>query len=259
MKLNTLDYVLWAASFLGNVALFFVLTWKRRQRDFPFFTALIGYQALVSVVLFSVSRLGSRHVYSVVYWSAAAGSFLFQLGLIYEIARIILKPTGTWIRDARKSFFLWSLVGVLIALGLAETVTPTGSSSLSTLQVRGLLFTSMLICEVFLATSMAANRLGLRWQSHVMALGQGLTVWAVVALMSDIAHIRYGWNRDFAILDHVRIVTYLGSLAFWGISFWRPERARAPLSAEMLEYLTTLHARVHYDAERLNVSRKSSL
>ncbi len=259
MNLTILDNVFWAAGFIGHVALLSVLVLRGRWRNFPVFTSLIGYHALVTVALFLILRFGNRHAYSITYWAAAIGSFAFQLGLIYEIASIVLRPTGTWVRDAKKPFLLWSGLAILIAFCAAWTVTPAASSSLSTLEVRGVLFTSLLICEVFLAISAAANRLGLQWRSHVMALGQGLTVWALVALMSDAAHIALGWNQDFVVLDYVRMFFYLGALAFWMAAFWRPERERAPLSPDMREYLVALHSRVQYDLDRLAASKKPLL
>ncbi|GAC1356867.1 MAG: hypothetical protein NVSMB3_03340 [Acidobacteriaceae bacterium] len=259
MNFTLLDNVLWAAGFAGHAALLCILLICGRWRKFPVFTVLIAFHAAETAILFLLSRMGATNAYRVVYWAAAAGSFALQLGLIYEIAATVLRPTGSWVRDARRSFLLWSGVGVLVAFAAAMAVTPAASSALGTWEVRGMLFTSLLTCEVFLAMSAAANRLGLPWRSHVMALGQGLTVWAVMALMSDAAHIALGWNRDFAVLDYTRMLFYLGALGFWIVSFWMPERERAAMSPDMREYLVALHNRVQYDLDRLSASKKPLL
>jgi hypothetical protein len=259
MHVTTLDDVLWAAGFLGHAALLFVLLFRGRWREFPVFSGMIAYQALVTIVLFLIYRYGTRHGYSVAYWTAAVGDFGFQIGIIIEIARQVLRPTGTWLQDARKGFLLWSGLGVLVAAGIALSARPAASSTLSLLEVREILFTSLLTCEVFLAMIFAANRLGLRWRSHVMALGQGLTVWALVALASSAAHIALGWNRNFVVLDHIRMFCYLGAILFWMVSFWLPERQRAPLSPDMSEFLVDLHRRVQYDLERLTATKKPTL
>jgi hypothetical protein len=259
MKVTMLDNVLWAAGFLGHVALLFILLFRGRWRTFPIFSAMIAYQALVTIVLFLIYRYGTRHGYSAVYWTAAVGDFCFQIAIIYEIARQVLRPTGTWVQDARRSFLLWSGLGILVAAGLALSATPAASSTLGILEVREILFTSLLTCEVFLAMIFAANRLGLQWRSHVMALAQGLTAWALVALASTAAQIALGWNRDFEVLDHIRMFCYLGALVFWMVAFWLPERARAPLSPDMSDYLVALRTRVQYDLERLDATKKPSL
>jgi hypothetical protein len=259
MNLTTLDNVLWAAGFIGHVALLFVLLLRGRWRAFPIFTLAIAYEAMVTIVLFLTYRYGKPDAYGVAYWTADVGDFAFQCGLIYEIARIVLRPTGTWVRDARKSFVLWSGLGVVVALALALAAKPGPSSSLTTLEVREVFFTSVLTCELFLSMIFAANRLGLQWRSHVMALAQGLTVWALVTLASSVAHIGYGWNRQFAVFDHIRMFFYLGALAFWMVAFWLPERERAPISPDMHDYLVALHGRVQYDLERLAATKKTSL
>jgi hypothetical protein len=259
MNVTTLDNVLWAAGFIGHVALLFVLVLRARWRTFPIFSSMIAYQAMVTIVLFLIYRYGTHHGYSVAYWTAAIGDFGFQIAIIFEIARQVLRPTGTWVTDARKSFLLWSGLGVLVAAGISLSAKPAASSTLSILEVRSILFTSFLTCEVFLAMIMAANRLGLRWRSHVMALAQGLTAWALVALASSAAHIALGWNRDFVVLDHIRMFCYLGALVFWMVMFWLRERERAPLSPEMSEYLLALHHRVTYDLERLTATKKPSI
>lgn len=259
MNLTTLDNVLWAAGFIGHVALLFVMVQRGRWREFPVFTSLIAYHVGVTVVLFYAYRYFDKQGYGHAYWTAAVGDFLFQVALIYEIARIVLRPTGSWVMDARKAFLFWGALGIFVAFGVALTVTPATGSVMSKLEVRGIVFTSLLTCELFLAMITAANRLGLQWRSHVMALGQGLTVWALFALISDAAHIALGWNRNFRVLDDARMFFYLGALLFWIVSFWLPEQKRAPLSPDMQKYLVAAQTNVQYDLERLADSRKRPL
>ncbi len=258
MNLTALDKILWAAGFAGHVALLAVLLIRRRWRDFPIFTSLIGYHVVVTAALFLVSRYGSRDSYAVVYWSTAAGDIVFQLALMFEIARVVLRPTGTWVRDARSSFIMAGGIGAVVALALCLTVRPLMPSALSVWEVRGNLFTALLMCELFMAMLYASNRLGLQWRNHVMGLAQGLTAWAFGAMVSDMAHIVLGWGREFVILDHLLMFLYLGALLYWIVTFWLPERSRAPVSAEMREYLVALHSRVQYDLDRVSASRKSS-
>lgn len=256
MNLTLLDNVLWATSFLANVVLFLVLMTRGGRRPFPIFTALFAFEALNTATLYLIFRFCSHHAYSQAYWTMAVLDFAFQVALIYEIARTVLRPTGTWVQDARKSFLLWSGLAIVIAVFAAGIITPPEGSVMSKLEVRGTLFTSLMTCELFLAMIMAANRLGLQWQSHVMAIGQGLTAWALIALIGDLAHTIYGWNRNFITLDHIRMIAYLAAVTYWVVTFWRPEIARKPFSSEMERYLIALHKSVQYDLERLSAAKK---
>jgi uncharacterized protein YacL len=251
MNLSVLDDVFWAAGFIGHAALLIVLLIRRQLRKFPIFTCLIGYQALDTIALFLVSRYGTHHGYAVTYWTADVIDFLFQLALIFEIARVVLRPTRTWVRDARSSFILAGAIGAAIALILSLTVKPLSPSTLGIWEIRENLFTALLDCELFLAMLYASNRLGLEWRNHVMGLAQGLTAWAFGAVVSDMAHIILGWSREFLILDHLLMCLYLAVLVYWIFTFWRPEPKRAPLSSEMKDYLVALHTRVQYDLEKV--------
>jgi hypothetical protein len=255
MTLSVLDNILWAAGFVGHAALLLVLLFRHRWRQFPIFTCLIAYQALDTIILFLVSRYGSRHSYAVTYWTADVIDFLFQLGLIFEISRVVLRPTGTWVRDARSSFILVGGIGAAIALALCLIVKPLAPSAFSIWEIRANLFTAMLDCELFLAMLYASNRLGLEWRNHVMGLAQGLTAWAFAAVGSDLAHIILGWSRQFFVLDYLLSFLYLTVLIYWVFTFWRPEPERAPLSSEMKDYLMALHKRVQYDLEQVTRNR----
>ena len=213
MTALTLTNVLWAAGFLGHVALLGVLLFRRRVREFPVFTALIAFHVSVTVVLFLTKRHGSHHGYFLAYWGAAFLDYAFQIALIFEIARIVLRPTGTWVSDARRSFLLWSTIGLLFAVLFAITLGSPFNKGLDLWEERITLFTSLLTCEVFAAMLLTANRLGLQWRSHVVALGQGLTLWSLLNLGSDVLHVLAGWNRDFALYDGIREFAYPGRRA----------------------------------------------
>lgn len=256
MEFTIWENALWVAGFTCNIALLAVLVVKKRIRDFPIFTSFIAYGTIETITLFLVSRHGSHKAYFHTFWTFALGDYLLQMGLIFEIARDVLRPTGSWIRDARRDFALWSGLGFLVAAVLAFAITPPGRTGIELWSVRSSMFTSLLTCEVFLAMMRTANRLGLPWQSHVIALGQGLTVWAVVALTSDVADLGTGWQRNTEIFDNLRSFAFVGTVLFWIVKFALPERKREPLSNEMRQYLIALHEQVLHDLEMLKSGDK---
>lgn len=252
MTLSTLDKVLWAASLVGHAALTSVLVIRKRWREFPVFTSFLVYEALSTVLLVVVSDNRSRHAYFLAYWITGFGNYAYQVAVIYEIARDVLRPTGRWVQEARRSVLLWGGLGLVAATVLALQLGPTQSKGLDLWEARLNVFTSLLTCGLFLAMSAAANRLGLQRRSYVVALGSGITVWACVALLQDFARAALGWDRSFVALGHIGMVMYLLVLVYWIVMFWLPEKARAPLSPEMRAYLLALHDRVHYDLHDAN-------
>lgn len=255
MNFPALDNIIWAANFLGIAALLVVLLVRKRWRQFPIFTCFMAYSILVSAGMFLISRYSTPTVYRIVYWTISGGDILFQLGLIFEITRVVLRPTGTWIRDARSSFVLVGVTGTAIAAGLCLAIkTPTASTA-GIWEIRGDLFTALLDCGLFLAMLFASNRLGLEWRNHVMALAQGLTLWAFGSAASDLVSIFLGWTQQYRVVQLFPSFLYIAVLLYWIVAFWRPERVRAPLSNEMKDYLVALHSRVQYDLQQVTRTR----
>lgn len=254
MQFSLLDNVFWAGSFVAEIALIIVLLVRGRWKLFPVFTALIGYYIVQTIVMFFVYRYGTADLYRFGYWIAFVIDISLQVALIFEIARIVLRPTGTWVQDARSTFLIWGIVGALIALALAYAVKPSAPKSIDAWGIRAFLFTSLLFCELFVVMMFAAQRLGLVWKNHVMRLGQGLTAWALISAVVDTAHSYFGAAHlyDFARLEHIRIGAYIVAVIYWIVAFWLPEPERRPLSAEMRQYLVDLHAKVQYDSSQVS-------
>ena len=194
--------------------------------------------------------LRSAHLYAVIYWSCVVVDFLLQLGVVMEMARIVLRPTGTWFSEARGQFLVSGLLGAMVAAGAALLLHPDANASLDVWEIRGNLFTGIIIVELFSAMMAAANRLGLQWRSHVMSLGQALFVWSTIAVLVDALHNVLGSYRWFTALDNVRITVWTAAAIYWAVVFWKPERNRSPLSPEMEQYLLGLHRRVKFDLSR---------
>ncbi len=253
MNLSRLDDILWAATFVGHVALLCVLIVRGHWRTFPMFTTLIGFDTLLTTSLYLLYAHGLEVWYARVFWSSAVVDFGLQVAVVLEIARIVLRPTGTWARDAKKQFVLWSLLGLGLAAVLAWGVAPPGLEAKAAWEVRGSLFTSLVTCELVLVMALSSTRLGLGWRSHVMGLGQGLAVWSIVAVAVDSVQSYVGAREDLATLDHVRILAYCAVSCYWIVQFWLPEPERRPISPEMRNYILALHRKVKYDLDNVDV------
>ena len=257
MNLSALDYALWLTIFIGHAALLSTLIFRRRWREFPAFTALIGFYVARTVLLYVIYHYqhGSWFWYTRVYYTALPLDFFLQLGVIWEIARIVMRPTGTWVRDAKKQFLLWGAAGILLAAALPWLVTPPAANMLDRLVVRGFLFTSLVVCELIAVVTRTSKSLGLGWRNHVMALGNGWTAWAVVAILVDGLHSYFGAERYFRELEHVRMFAYLAALGYWMVQFWLEEPARQPISPELSAYIQALHMRIKNDLDTLGEQR----
>jgi hypothetical protein len=247
MRQTVFDNFFWASGQIGEVALTAVLILKGRWRKFPAFTAMIAVPSLATFLLFPLEHWRLTKLYADVYRVFSIVDFLVQIALVFELARVVLRPTGTWVRDARRQFILSGVAGVLLAVMLAYMVAPPSPDRAEGLEIRANLFTSLLICELVITVSMASNRLGLGWKNHVMAIGQGFTAWAIVATIVDSLHSYFGTEHLYESAEYVKFTAYLCALAYWGVQLWREEPARQPISPELRKFIIALHERVQYD------------
>jgi hypothetical protein len=254
MPFSRLSIFFWFAGGAIDLILIVVLALRHRWRQFPVFTCLIAFTVLRTVSLMLIYYwVGRGRLYTTVYLGAMVADFALQVAVVLEIARIILRPTGTWVHDAKIRFIGWGLAGVVVAALLVWLINPASKSALLLWQVRSNLFTSLVICELFTVMTLTANRLGLGWRSHVMAIGQGLTVWSTVMVVKTALESFLGTGTHYAELEQIRSVTYLGAICWMTLQLWRDEPERRPISADLHQYILALHRRVEYDLRRLDV------
>ncbi len=254
MKVSFVAALLWAVSFVLNAALLFVLLYRKRYRVVPWFTAWIAFESVYTIACFIAFRFGSKALYKEVYWSCAFIELLLEIAVVLEIAATVLRRSGRWIEGARVRLLVAGAVAPAVAFLMAWFMTPAAETKLDAWDARASLFTTLLICLLFTSIMAASQQLGLAWRSHVMREGYGMTVWVLAAFVTDTLHAYWRTAGSFSALEHVRMVFYLGSLVYWTVAFWIPEKAPTVLSSDMLERMKALGLPLEYDVSR-NASR----
>ena len=234
MKLSLVALALWSAGSALNAVLVFVLFFKRRARVVPWFTAWMSYELLYAAVCFLVYRVGSKEAYRLVYWIGALGDFALQLAVIGELGASVLKREGKWVEGAKRAVLPFVIAGPVAAVLLTAFMTPAGTNTLNGLAARASLFSTVLICFLFMAVVRASMNLGLDWRSHLARESLGLTLWALASFVTDTLHSYWRTMGHFQDLENVRILFFQGSLLFWCIAFWLPEPQPAPMPATYL-------------------------
>jgi len=256
VKVPLTALILWAAGFIEHASLLFVLVVRKRWKTFPIFTALIGFNTFRTILLFILYKYGSLHTYWLAYSGASLIDLALQLGIIVELARVALKPTGTWIKDAKNMFLLFGIAGAAVAAVIAYFLHPSSSSSLDSWVEKGNLFSAMLTLELFASMLFTSTQLGLLGTSHVMRLGQGWAVWAIADLISEGIYSHFGSEWHQGVIDSVRILAYQAVTIYWIVTLWRPEPKRRILSPEMQAYLDSLHGQLQSQLKRVSSIEK---
>jgi hypothetical protein len=259
VKLSFLDTVLWAAGPVLNAALVAVMCLRRRLRTFPVLASWCIFTVVSIAALFFTYRIGSDHAYAVAYWIVEGLDALFQIGVVIEVARTVFQPLGSPLRKSR--LWLASLIGccVLISFAIVWWIHPAALTQAGVWEIRGDILTSLVISGMFTLVLIESQRLGLHWRSHVMSIGYGLMVWAVLALIIGLLHGYWGTYSHYLGVEHIRMVTYLSILSYWIVALWRDEPQKEPLSPEIRDAILQVTDRVSYDlAEVLGTPEKES-
>jgi len=226
--------------------LLFVLSYKRRYRTVPCFTAWIGFDCLHTIVLFLAYCLGSKHLYAALFWSGAFLDFLLQIAVVLEIARSVLRRSGRWVEGARRPLIFMGTIAPFIALGMATSMRPAAQTALEAWAERCDLFTTILICLLVTTVMVASQQLGLGWRSHIMRESYGLVIWSLVSFVTDTLHAYWRTLGHFALLEEIGIISFLAALLYWIIIFWQPEPETLPMPSDAKKDLDDLAARIKY-------------
>lgn len=250
-QLSLVTLVLWILSLACEIAMLVTLFARRQYRTFPLFTAYFAFNIPRGIAEFSTYMRHDWLLYRDLYYTFLLLDYLFQLAIIVEIARIVLRPTGTWVRDARAMFLGIGLTGAGLAAAVSWWITPPGSGPWVIWPLRANLFTSLLTCELFVTMSFTARYLGLGWRNHVMALAQGWTFDNIVMVITTGLQSYFG-RSHYMFFENFRGTAFLVAMTYIIVQLWIPEPERHPIDPELRRYIVALHQRVEYDLRRID-------
>lgn len=258
MKLAGVDLLYWAAGFLGHLTLFVVLWVRHRAREFPIFTTWIASSVARTIVLFLISHYGGRAAYYYTYWTLAALDTMLQFAIVYEMYSKVFRPLGVWAPDVRQAF-LWLLSSSFsIAAVLTWSAKPHTRLWIQAAVIKGNLFSSICMSELFVGMAALSVKVGLPWKAHVGRISQGLGTYSLFGVILEAGNSYFGLDRDvsaYTLLSRLRITIYLACLAYWIVTLWRDAPDSRLMSVELREQLAKLQARVGYDLQRIRGGR----
>ncbi len=245
---STLTSVLWLTSPILDILLLGSILQKKRWKQFPIFSVAIGIDAIIQVSLFLIDPSASGETYRNAYRCASVISFVTQLAILIEIAKAVLRQPNRWNAGALHRLWAFGFAGGLFAL-LTTWIVSNGKVFGWAVAVDDMqIFSGLATCELVIAVSLAAGQLGLPIRSHVLAIGQGLAAWALLAVsiygvetfVSMVSPIYQG-------LEILRALLYPLTVLYWTVSLWYEEPARRPISPAMHKYIVAIHDQVQYD------------
>jgi hypothetical protein len=259
MHVSAFDSSIWATGLIGQAVLLLVLLYRHRANSFPIFTTMVALSFAGSCGLYFVYSHWGHRAYYFAYWAYGTVDMMIQLAVVYEIASHLFAPLGTWAPDVRKSFIRLVSGSIFIASILTALASPVRSSFMETVIARGTFFSSALMTELFVGLVALSAVAGLPWGTHVARVAQAQGAYSLICVILDTSTSWLGWAHEantIHTLSQVRIVAYLGVLAYWIIMLWQeaPEPRQMPDSMRM--QIFHLQRQVEYDLGRIRGWRK---
>jgi hypothetical protein len=125
--------------------------------------------------------------------------------------------------------------------------------------IKGDLFSSALMCELFVGMIALSMTVGLPWKPHIARIAQGLGFYSLITIVTEAGHNIFGMERTSKIsgdLTMLRMMTYLVSVTYWIVMLWRDAPAPRVLPEEMRRQLFTLQRLVEYDLRKLRALKR---
>ncbi len=248
--LSLVAILLWAASFGMNVLLLAVLVAKKRWRVVPWFTGWILFSILTTAVLYFGRRYGSTALYRGLYWGSAFLDVVLQLAVIVEIAGFVFRRGEAWVGNTRKRLAASAVVVAAVAVVLAFSITPAADSARDALYSRASLFVTILVTGLFMAVMAVSQQAGVSWQNLVIREGLGFLVLNLVSFITDTLHAYWRTAEHFGDLEHLRIACYIGTLAYWIVVFWLPNKTPSVVDEKTRKALRDLRSEL--ESKRVN-------
>jgi len=258
MHLSRLDFIFWAATFVGHVALLCTLIGRNRVNKYPIFTTLIAVNIARTVTLYCVFNFGTEKQYSHTYWSLAILDVALQFGVVYELAARTFRPLGVWARDLRNDFAGLICLSLIVATCLTWLATPPARKVLDIVVIKGKFFSSVCMIELFVGLLALSATAGLQWRTHASRISQAFGVYSIVCVWIDIAHNYFGFRSDnhiFFILSRIRVCTYLCCLCFWIVTLGPDEPPLRQMTDEMRSRLSEFRPKIRQDLEKFRSRR----
>ena len=218
MHLTGLDRFYWLAGFGEHIVLLSVLLIRRHFRQFPVFTAFVGFSILRTIALFLIQSHGTKLEYFESFWALGAVDTILELALIHEMYFRTFRPLGRWPNDLEGSFLLIAFSSIAVAAGLTWLSAPHTRFWIQAMVMQGTFFSSALIAELFVAMIVLSVRVGLPWHSYVQKISAGLGVYSIIDFVIEAGHNLFGVGMDthvYSALSRLRMSVYLVCVLYW--------------------------------------------
>src|SRR4051812_13287263 len=175
MSATPLDYALWLAAPVFQLAILAFMRRRKLSAEFPFFFTYTAFQVLSVAVLFTIFHFTPNN-YFYAYWTSAALGIMLGFAVIHEIFSYTIRPY-IGLRELGNLLFKWAAL-LLVLVGALLATSSSGMSSRQLISAivdveRGV---RLMQCGLLLFIYLCSSYLGLTWKNFACGLALGFGI-----------------------------------------------------------------------------------
>lgn len=233
-----LEYGLWISGAVAEAGLVLVLAKTRAFRTFPVFFVFACWSLVSDLGMMWVNSALSAQDYFRIYELEMVIDSLMIFAVLVELAWSVLRPLRhllpkrSWIAIP----FLIALAGLLVwpvaGFTLPPNLTQQGESFFRLQQTA-----AILRVVVFFVMAGFSQLIGIGWRNRELQMATGLGFYSILSLAINVLHTHQAVGPQYLRLNELEMAGYLGSLAYWVVSFATKEAERQNFSPQMANFL----------------------
>ena len=240
MSLQALFGIFTLLGVIAEISLTVVLVVRRQYKTFPIFTLYVAFNSLSDLGVGALLALYPVHFGRSLIFGLMPLQYLFELGVLLEIAWHVLRPVHASLpRGCVRAFGVVLALAMLGGVVLALHFDNTGNT-IQDVRVPLDLTVGLLRMLIFGATVAFAQMLGIGWKNKVLQLATALSFYSAVSLIVSMVERYSGRTKE---LDGLVTVAFVVEFGFLLWAFTTKEVRRREFSPQMEQFLVTLAGR----------------
>lgn len=218
---------LWGAGLAAHLLLLLVLVVRGHARRFPWFTALIVFYLLRSVIpQLPMTRHLDQGSYVRLFWGFELGDILLRVLVLAELVWHAFKDS----RVSRGRIVAWSVVAVAASAVPTVLMGPLPASQIWAAFAKGNLLAAFLSLALLAALIATRRTTGLSWRSAVSRIAHGMAFYAFVFLALEALRLwapgaasPHGGQRVAYFHYWMQLSAagaYLLTIVYWAVGLW---------------------------------------
>jgi hypothetical protein len=242
----TFDTAFLIAGIVAEITVVAFMLRRKVYKTLPIFFSYIVWSLITdSLNSFVLSRY-SQDAYNRIYFYTVVPDALLQFSVLIELAWSVLRPSRGIL--PRGTIFLLIFLVALAGLAtwpLSAMIMPANSSPNAS--AHALLFThfqqtiAILRVVCFLVMAGFSQILSIGWKDRELQVATGLGFFSIISLMVTVIQSHQLILPPLYIqLNRVVMISYLGTLSYWIMSFATKEQERKEFSPQMQSFLVLM-------------------